>query len=63
MTNTKDIVCLSFPDTQPKSSWVSKVYCYGNRKLQKPMKKTHALADLNMIGRRLFDSELMENIF
>ena len=27
------------------------------------MKKTHALADLNMIGRRLFDSELMENIF
>ena len=59
ITNTKYIVCLSFPEPQSKFNWVSKAYLL----LWKSQQGTHTLAQWNMIGHRLFDSEPVGNIF
>ena len=45
------IVCLSFPDPQAKISWASQV------------EEMHILAEWNMIGRGLFVSEPIGNLF
>ena len=59
MADTKYIVCLLFPGSQPKFDWVSKDFLL----LWESQQEMHALAQWNMIGHRLFDSEPIGNIF
>ena len=59
IADTKYIVCLLFPGSQPKFDWVSKDFLL----LWESQREMHALAQWNMIGHRLFDSEPIGNIF
>ena len=53
VAKTKYIAYLSFPDTEPKPNLVPKVYYM----LLESQLKNYALAQWNMIGNQLFDSD------